>query len=122
MCARKPESALRIARIAIGQKFPQVQSNVLEKAISVACEGGVIYLKSGVHTENYTLNITKPINLIGENGAILKLKFAVSPLNKASESLFFKIDAYRFEFLTPMANNTVNAGAYSNICIKLQSK
>ena len=113
---------MRIARIAIGQKFPQVQSNVLEKAISVACEGGVIYLKSGVHTENYTLNITKPINLIGENGAILKLKFAVSPLNKASESLFFKIDAYRFEFLTPMANNTVNAGAYSNICIKLQSK
>jgi nitrous oxidase accessory protein NosD len=87
--ARKPESSLRGADCN-WTEIPAGSVDALDKAIAAACEGGVIYLKSGVHTENSALTITKSIKLIGERGAILKLKSAVSLIDAASGSLALK--------------------------------
>ena len=56
-------------------------NNALADAIKNACAGGVIYLKSGVHTETNPLTITKSIYLIGEPGAVLKVKSKLSRLD-----------------------------------------
>jgi hypothetical protein len=77
---RKPESSLRSADCN-WTEIPAGSTNALAQAINSACEGGVIYLKSGVHTENVALTITKSVKIIGETGAILKLKSALSPLD-----------------------------------------
>jgi hypothetical protein len=74
---RKPESALRSAD-CYWTEIPAGSTNALAQAINSACEGGVIYLKSGLHTENIALTITKSVKIIGETGAILKVKTQLS--------------------------------------------
>jgi nitrous oxidase accessory protein NosD len=54
-------------------EIPAGSVDVLASAIANACDNAVIYLKAGVHTENQRINISKPIKIIGENGAVLKL-------------------------------------------------
>ena len=54
-------------------------NNALADAIKNACAGGVIYLKRGVHTETNPLTITKSVYIIGEAGAVLKVKSKLSP-------------------------------------------
>jgi nitrous oxidase accessory protein NosD len=78
--SRKPESSLRSADCN-WTEIPAGSTNALDKAISAACEGGVIYLKSGVHIENNPVTVTKSIKIIGEAGTILRFKSAISPLD-----------------------------------------
>ena len=56
-------------------------NNVLADAVKNACAGGVIYLKRGVHTETTPVTITKSIYIIGEAGAVLKVKSKLSRLD-----------------------------------------
>ena len=63
----------------------------LPQAMKDAGTGGVVYLRAGLHTENTRLLISSSTILIGEDGAILKVKTPVSvpdtdgiiPLNPA---------------------------------------
>ena len=48
-------------------------NNALTQAIADACEGGIIYLKAGEHTETERVIINKNVKIIGEYGATLKL-------------------------------------------------
>ncbi len=56
---------------------PAGSNNALVQALQDAGEGGIVYLRSGLHTETASVVISKRVVLIGENGAILKIK---SPL------------------------------------------
>lgn len=56
-------------------------NNALADAIKNACAGGVIYLKEGVHTETNPITITKSIIIVGEAGAVLKVKSKLSRLD-----------------------------------------
>ena len=56
-------------------------NNALADAIKNACAGGVIYLKRGVHTETNPVTITKSVYIIGEAGAVLKVKTKLSRLD-----------------------------------------
>lgn len=47
--------------------------NALGPAIEATCPNGTIYLESGVHTQSENIIITKPIKLIGAEGATLEL-------------------------------------------------
>ena len=62
-------------------EIPAGSTDALAKAVNDACAGGVIYLKSGVHTETKAITITKSLNIVGASGAILKVKSALSPLD-----------------------------------------
>lgn len=53
--------------------IPAGSHNALAQAIADACVGGVIYLKSGEHTESGPVVIGKPVKIIGEAGAVLKI-------------------------------------------------
>lgn len=59
--------------------IPAGSTDVLAKAVNDVCAGGVIYFKSGTHTENNPITITKSVKIIGEAGAILKVKSKISP-------------------------------------------
>lgn len=54
-------------------------NNELAEAIKNTCAGGVIYLKKGLHTETNAITITKSIIIVGEAGAVLKVKSKLSP-------------------------------------------
>lgn len=58
--------------------IPAGSVDALAAAIAGICDDGVIYLKAGMHTENSSLTISKPVKIIGETGAILKIKSDVS--------------------------------------------
>ena len=54
--------------------IPAGSVDVLQQAINDICEEGVIYLKAGIHTENNTININKPVKIIGETDAVLRIQ------------------------------------------------
>jgi hypothetical protein len=83
--SRQPETSLRSVDCN-WTEIPAGSTNALAQAVANACEGGVIYLKSGVHTENVALTITKSVKIIGQTGAILKFKTQLS-LNDAATGL-----------------------------------
>jgi hypothetical protein len=66
-------------------EIPAGSVDALNAAIAEADEGGVIYLKAGMHTETDRVTINKQIKLIGEDGAVLKIASSdtVSTLNPA---------------------------------------
>lgn len=55
-------------------EIPAGSTDALANAINSACEGGVIYLKTGTHVENKAITISKSVKIIGEAGAVLKMK------------------------------------------------
>ena len=55
-------------------------NNELAAAVSSICDNGIIYLEAGTHTETERVVISKPIKIIGETGAILKLAGEPMPL------------------------------------------
>ena len=59
-------------------EVPAGSTDALAKAVNDVCAGGVIYLKSGVHTENKAITISKSVNIVGAAGAILKVKSVLS--------------------------------------------
>ncbi len=62
-------------------EIPAGSTNALSQAISGACTGGVIYLKSGIHTETQRVTITKSVILLGEAGSVLKVESVLKPAN-----------------------------------------
>ena len=58
---------------------PAGSTNALVKAIADAGEGGIVYLKSGLHTETSGITIKQRVVLIGEDGAILKIQAPLTP-------------------------------------------
>lgn len=62
-------------------EIPAGSTNALSQAISDACAGGVIYLKSGIHTETQRVTITKSVILLGEAGSVLKLQSVLKPVD-----------------------------------------
>ncbi len=64
-------------------EIPAGSTDALAKAVNDVCAGGVIYLKSGVHTETKAITITKPVILIGQAGAVLKMKSKLATISAA---------------------------------------
>ncbi len=66
-------------------EIPAGSVDALNAAIAEADEGGVIYLKAGMHTETKRVTINKRVKIIGEDGAVLKIASSdtVSTLNPA---------------------------------------
>jgi hypothetical protein len=62
-------------------EIPANSTDAIAKAVNDACAGGVIYLKAGLHTETKALTISKSVKIVGETGAILKLKSVARPAN-----------------------------------------
>jgi nitrous oxidase accessory protein NosD len=60
-------------------EIPSGSVDALAAAISATCNGGVIYLKAGTHTENSRITINKTVKILGEAGAVLKLNSTLSP-------------------------------------------
>lgn len=65
---------------------PAGSVDALADAIENTCDDGVIYLKAGMHTENHALTITKPVKIIGETGAVLRIKSELTPADPATGS------------------------------------
>ncbi len=63
---------------------PAGSVDALAQALTDAGEGGIVYLRSGLHTETARVTITKKVILIGENGAVLKVKSVASLMNLAN--------------------------------------
>ena len=61
--------------------IPAGSTDALAQAVADICDGGIIYLASGMHIENERVLINKPIKLIGEEGAILQLSGTPKPLD-----------------------------------------
>ena len=59
-------------------EIPAGSINALAQALNNVCAGGVIYLKTGVHTENNAITISKSVKIIGEAGAVLKVKSSLT--------------------------------------------
>ena len=59
-------------------EIPAGSTDALANAINSACEGGVIYLKAGIHTENKPITVTKSLKIVGASGAILRVKSSLS--------------------------------------------
>ena len=60
---------------------PAGSNNALAQALTEAGEDGIVYLRSGLHTETAGIVIRSKVILIGENGAILKIKSVASVMN-----------------------------------------
>ncbi|MCB0521115.1 MAG: right-handed parallel beta-helix repeat-containing protein [Lewinellaceae bacterium] len=60
-------------------EIPAGSVDALAAAIASACDNGVIYLRAGMHTENAVLTITKPVKIIGETGAVLRIHSELTP-------------------------------------------
>ena len=59
--------------------IPAGSVDVLQQAVDDICDDGIIYLKGGMHTENHPVTVSKPVKIIGAEGAVLKIKSEVSP-------------------------------------------
>lgn len=66
-------------------EIPAGSTNALTKAVADACAGGVIYLKSGVHTETQRVTINKSVIILGESGAVLKVQSVLAPADAAGK-------------------------------------
>lgn len=66
-------------------EIPAGSVDALNQAIAEADEGGVIYLKAGMHTETDRVTINKRVKIIGEDGAVLRIGSSdtVASLNPA---------------------------------------
>ena len=68
-------------------EIPAGSTDALAQAINNACSGGVIYLKTGFHTETKQITITKSVKIIGQAGAVLKIKSSLRPGNATTEKI-----------------------------------
>jgi Periplasmic copper-binding protein (NosD) len=63
---------------------PAGSNNALAQALTDAGEGGIVYLRTGLHTETAGIVIRSKVTVVGENGAILKIKSVASVMNLAN--------------------------------------
>ena len=54
--------------------IPAGSVDALADALDNICTGGTIWFASGTHTENEGVVINKPVNIKGQNGALLKIQ------------------------------------------------
>lgn len=66
---------------------PAGSVDALAAAIASTCDHGIVYLLSGMHTENQPITITKPVKIIGASGAVLKIASAVSNPTEPTDPL-----------------------------------
>jgi hypothetical protein len=71
----KNRSAAKIIAVDEGS------NNALAQALKDAGEGGIVYLRKGLHTETASVVIGSKVTLIGETGAILKVSSLASVMN-----------------------------------------
>ncbi len=64
---------------------PAGSVDALAGALAAAGNGGIVLLKSGMHTESGSVTITKTVNLIGETGAILEVDTDPFPIATFNE-------------------------------------
>jgi hypothetical protein len=57
---------------------PAGSNNALAQALTDAGAGGIVYLRSGTHTETAGVIVRSKVTIIGENGAVLKVKSVAS--------------------------------------------
>ena len=60
---------------------PAGSNNALAQALTDAGEGGIVYLRSGLHTETAVVTVRSKVTIIGETGAVLKVKSVASVMN-----------------------------------------
>ncbi len=60
---------------------PAGSNNAIAQALTDAGEGGIVYLRSGLHTESAAVVVRSKVTIIGENGAVLKVKSVASLMN-----------------------------------------
>ena len=102
--------------------LPAGSNNALVQAIQDAGEGGIVYLRSGLHTESASIVISKRIILIGENGAVLKIKSTVGlpdangvvPINPAVHVLNAQQTAIQNVEIQPVDNDGGTAVLFEN--------
>ncbi len=68
-------------------EIPAGSTDALAKAVNDACAGGVIYLKTGIHTETKEITIIKSVKIIGQAGAVLKIKSSLRSSNPATGNI-----------------------------------
>jgi hypothetical protein len=71
-------------------ELPAGSTDALAQAVNDVCANGVIYLKAGVHTENRMITISKSVKILGETGAVLKLKSALSAFDATTTTITLK--------------------------------
>jgi hypothetical protein len=96
--------------------IPAGSTNALAQAISEADPGGILYLKAGTHTETARVTVNKPLKIIGEDGAVLRI---ASPdtsanLNPAVYVLNAPGTAIQNVELVPLGDGAVTAIAFEN--------
>ncbi|MCB0522560.1 MAG: right-handed parallel beta-helix repeat-containing protein [Lewinellaceae bacterium] len=70
-------------------EIPAGSVDALADAIASTCDNGVIYLRAGMHTENLRVTVSKSVKIIGEAGAVLKIKSDLAPYNTdGTENIF----------------------------------
>lgn len=60
-------------------ELPAGSTDALQAAIGAAGAGGVVFVRSGAHTEGGTVTISQPVAIIGEPGAVLTVDTAADP-------------------------------------------
>jgi nitrous oxidase accessory protein NosD len=80
-------------------------TNVLAQAIRDAGEGGTVYLRAGLHTETQTITVPFRVIIIGENGAILKIKSALSPFDPVAVQIVLKPAIHVFNAAQTLIQN-----------------
>lgn len=83
-------SVLRTRSSCSWIEIPANSTDALANAVNDACEGGVIYLKAGNHTETKSITISKSVNIVGENGAVLKLKSNLTSFDPVNVQIVLK--------------------------------
>ncbi len=56
-------------------------NNALAQALTDASEGGIVYVRAGLHTETEGIVVSSKATIIGETGAVLKIRSFVSLMN-----------------------------------------
>ncbi len=101
---------------------PAGSNNALVQALQDADEGGIVYLRSGLHTETAGVVISKRVILIGETGAVLKIKSSVGlpdangvvPINPAIHVLNAPQTAIQNIEIQPVDNDGGTAVLFEN--------
>jgi Right handed beta helix region len=59
-------------------------NNALAQALKDAGDGGIVYLRTGLHSETASIVISSKVTIIGETGAILKVNSLASIMNPSN--------------------------------------
>ncbi|MEL7159638.1 MAG: right-handed parallel beta-helix repeat-containing protein [Bacteroidota bacterium] len=101
-------------------EIPAGSVNALSGAIAAANPGSVIRLAGGDHTQNGTLTISKPINIIGAPGARLIID-GVGPFPTVAATIVAGIHVHKTEFVRIRNLELVPVGGQGGTAILVQN-